>query len=416
MNNSNTILIHLPSYRDPELIPTIKSALNNAEFPERLRFGICRQFNPQDGFDNLDEFRADSRFKILDIPYRESNGLPWARAQINDNLLTDEDFVLQLDSHHRFIQRWDSFLLEMFFQKEKNGVKPIIAGYLPSYNPFNDPEERATVPWQTQFACFYPHGTIFIRPGLLTGWENLVEPVPARFLSGHFAFARSQWARDVKHDPDIYFSGEEINLTARSYTHGYDIFHPHKLIIWHSTMRVERSGMLKWDDDSKRGIKWYEKQEFARKKIRVLFGVELDDNIHFGEYGLGDTRSFQEFETYIGVNFKTKSVQLHTLNNQFPPTDANSPWVNSFYKLVTVHRHELPSSNYSSILIAFDDEDGVGVKSRSIQGKELHDFITTNKPIHFEEFFTYTGKKPVKMVAWAVDKDGRWAERIEHGL
>ena len=412
--NKETILVHLPGYRDPELVPTIKDALKNAKYPKRIHFGICRQFNPEDKFDNVDEFRNDSRFKIMDVPFKEAKGLPWARAQINDTLLTNEDYVLQLDSHHRFTKNWDVTLINMHNQKEKKGFKPIIAGYLPSYDPYNDPDGRANVPWQAQFACFYPHGTIFIRPALLSGWENMSEPAPARFLSGHFSFARSQWARDVKHDPDIYFSGEEINLSVRSFTHGYDIFHPHQLVIWHSTMREERSGMLKWDDDSKMGIDWYNKQEFARKKIRVLFGVEKDDSIVFGDYGLGNVRTIVDYEIFAGINFKEKKVQEYTLENKYPPTPTDSPWVNSFYYLVTVNRHELPGNNYSSILIAFDDKDGIGVKSKYIDGQELQNFMRNGKSIHYEEFFTFTGKKPVKMVAWALDKDKGWAERIEH--
>ena len=66
-----SILVHLPAYREPELLPTIKSALENAKHPKRIYFGICRQFNEQDKFDNIDEFRSDSRFKIIDIPYNE---------------------------------------------------------------------------------------------------------------------------------------------------------------------------------------------------------------------------------------------------------------------------------------------------------------------------------------------------------
>jgi hypothetical protein len=94
--------MHLPAYRDPELIPTIKDALANAEFPDRVRFGICRQYNPEDGFDDLSEFGDDSRFKVKEMLYTEAKGLAYARAVINDELLDDEDFVLQLDSHHRF--------------------------------------------------------------------------------------------------------------------------------------------------------------------------------------------------------------------------------------------------------------------------------------------------------------------------
>jgi glycosyltransferase involved in cell wall biosynthesis len=268
MSKKATILIHLPAYREPELIPTIKSALENAAYPERIHFGICRQFHPNDTFDNVDEYRNDNRFKIKDVLYTEAQGLPWARAIINEELLTDEDYICQLDSHHRFAKNWDTTLIKMHKGLEKKGYKPILAAYLPYYDPYNDPSGRTMEPWQQQFVCFYPHGTIFIRPGLLTGWQEMKEPPMSRFLSGHFCFARSEWAKEIKHDPDIYFSGEEINLTVRSYTHGYDMFHPHELVIWHATMREERSGMLKWDDDAKRGVDWWNKQSTARAKIR----------------------------------------------------------------------------------------------------------------------------------------------------
>jgi hypothetical protein len=76
------IFIQVASYRDPQLIPTIVSALNNAKNPENLVFGIARQFSENDGFDNLDEYRNDNRFRIIDIPYTESKGACWARNQI----------------------------------------------------------------------------------------------------------------------------------------------------------------------------------------------------------------------------------------------------------------------------------------------------------------------------------------------
>ena len=412
--NKETIFLHLPSYRDPELIPTIKDALDKAKYPERINFGICRQYHPDDKFDDLSEYKDDKRFSIYECLYTEAKGLPWARAVINEQLMGDQDYILQLDSHHRFAQDWDVTLIEMHNQREKQGYKPILAAYLPLYTPFNDPDGRSMEPWQQQFACFYPHGTIFIRPSLLHGWKEMTEAPFSRFLSGHFCFARTEWAREIKHDPDIYFSGEEINLTVRSYTHGYDMFHPHKLVVWHSTMREERSGMLKWDDDAKHGVDWWNKQNTARAKIRQLFRVE-DNGYDLTGYDLGTVRTIEDYEAYAGVNFKTKSVQKHTLDNQYPPNPIDSPWSKSFYHLVTVHKSELPGNDYSSILIAFDDENGVGIHSKSIDGHQLEAFMN-GTPIHYEEFFPYFDKEPKRMVAWAYSKERGWAERIEHKI
>ena len=63
MPNSK-IFIQIASYRDPQLIPTLKDMIANAKKPSNLVFSIARQFSETDGFDNIDEFRDDKRFKI----------------------------------------------------------------------------------------------------------------------------------------------------------------------------------------------------------------------------------------------------------------------------------------------------------------------------------------------------------------
>jgi hypothetical protein len=413
------ILIHLPAYREPELVPTIKSALENAEFPERLVFGICRQYNPEDGFDNVDEFRDDKRFKIKDIPYLEAKGLPYARAVINEELLDDEEFVVQLDSHHRFSKNWDSTLIEWYNTLKADGHNPLICGYLPYYNPFKDPEQRVQEPWLSEAASFYPHGTIFIRPTGIPNWRELDKPFPARFLSGHFAFGPNKWAKDVKHDPNIFFSGEELNLSVRSFTHGYDLFHPHRTIIWHATMREERSGMLVWDDQSKRGESmWHTQQDIGRSRIRQLIGVEEGGHDLTG-YELGTVRTVRDYEKYAGIHFKRKSFQKHTTMNLFPPNpqfETEEEWENSFmrsfYYLVTIHRHDLHADDYDSILVAYDDENGNGIYSKSIDGYELEKFLNNKGPVHYEEMFL-TDKEPSRVVYWGYSNKRGWAERVE---
>jgi hypothetical protein len=247
------------------------------------------------------------------------------------------------------------------------------------------------------------------------------EPPMSRFLSGHFCFARAEWAREIKHDPDIYFSGEELNLTVRSYTHGYDMFHPHKLIVWHSTMREERSGMLKWDDDSKLGIDWWNKQEYARKKIRCLLRTEEDPNIDLTGYDLGTARTLRDYEKYAGFYFKNKAVQKYTLDNHYPPNPLiqndelwEQSFMESFYYLVTVEKRLFSDSNYKFILVAFDDELGNSINSKHISGKEIQDF-NKGSNIHYEEFFLIT-KKPSRVVYWAFSDTKGWCERIEYKI
>jgi glycosyltransferase involved in cell wall biosynthesis len=414
-----TILLHLPAYREPELIPTIKDALNTAEFPARLRFGICRQYNPEDKFDNLEEFKDDSRFKIYELHYTEAKGLPYARAIINEKLLTDEDFVLQLDAHHRFTENWDTTLISWYDQLKSENYNPLICGYLPYYNPFNDPQERVQQPWFSSAACFYPHGTIFIRPTAFTeDWRKFTKPVPARFLSGHFCFGPNKWAKEIKHDPDIYFSGEELNLTVRSYTHGYDLFHPHRVVIWHATMREERAGKLVWDDEHRRGSsRWWKQQNVGRAKIRQLLRTE-NNGFDLTGYDLGTVRTLEDYEKYAGICFKERALQRWTSDNRLAPNPQISDlkWkdslVKSHYYLVNITRQQLPGNDYDSILVAFDDENGRGIVQDYIRDDRLKLFLDTGKVVHYEKMFL-SNIIPKRVVYWGHSRERGWAERVE---
>jgi len=74
------IFVQIASYRDPQLLPTLRDCIKNAKNPDNLVFGICWQ---HDETDSLDEFKDDKRFKIIDVPYKESKGVCWSDAQCN---------------------------------------------------------------------------------------------------------------------------------------------------------------------------------------------------------------------------------------------------------------------------------------------------------------------------------------------
>ena len=227
------IFIQIASYRDPQLIPTIKSAIETAKHPENLVFGIARQFHADDKFDDLSEYSGDERFRVLDIPYEESKGACWARNQIQQ-LYQNEEWTLQVDSHMRFASDWDVEMIKMIKDLQKKGYKkPLLTGYVPSFDPDNDPQSRVMEPWRMTFDRFIPEGAVFFLPEVIPNWQTLTEPVTARFYSAHFCFTLGKFSKEVQHDPEFYFHGEEISIAARAYTHGYDLFHMHKILIWH---------------------------------------------------------------------------------------------------------------------------------------------------------------------------------------
>jgi len=350
-----TIFIQIASYRDPQLIPTIKSILKNAKHPENLRFGIARQYHNDDNFDNLDDYKNDSRFRILDIPYEMSNGVCWARNQVQQ-LYSGETYTLQIDSHMRFEKNWDEELIKMLIDLQSKGYKkPLLTGYVSSFDPDNDPNGRVNEPWRMAFDRFTPEGVVFFLPEIIPGWKELNEPVRSRFYSAHFCFTLGQFSIEVQHDPEYYFHGEEISIAVRAFTHGYDLFHPHKVLVWHEYTRKGRT--KQWDDD----ITWHVKNISSHSKNRKVLGVDNEKYEGVLKYGFGKERTITDYEKYSGIRFDNRSVQQYTLDKNYPPNpygfNNDKEWKESFSTIfkhcIDITHQLVPEDDYEFWVVAF---------------------------------------------------------------
>jgi glycosyltransferase involved in cell wall biosynthesis len=400
------------------LLPTIKSAIKNAKKPNNLVFGIARQFKEDDSFDNLDEYSKDKRFRILNIPYNESKGACWARNQIQQ-LYKGEKYTLQIDSHMRFAPNWDEEMIKMVKSLQKKGYKkPLLTGYVSSFDPENDPESRVKEPWRMVFDRFIPEGAVFFLPETIPNYQDLTEPIPARFYSAHFCFTLGEFAKEVQHDPEFYFHGEEISISARAYTHGYDLFHPHKTLIWHEYTRKGRT--KQWDDDGK----WVEKNNHCHKKNRSLFGIDGENEMEHGIYGFGKDKSLRDYEKYSGLLFSKRAVQQYTLDKNYPPNpynfDNEDDWLNSFSSIfkhcIDVQYSSVPERDYDFWAVAFHGDNDDTIYRKDCDEREIQSFFRDPDGYCkiWREFPTLT--KPKYWVVWPHSKSKGWGERLTGNL
>jgi len=339
-----TIYIQIAAYRDPELPKTIEDCLKNANKPENLRFGICKQSKEGDNFDDISKYDNDPRFRVINVDWRDAKGVCWARNLVQ-NEYNGEKYTLQIDSHHRFAPGWDTICIDMLKQLQKKGhKKPLLTGYIPSFEPWNDPEGRQQDPWFMEFDRFIPEGAIFFLPATIPDYETRTEPMRSRFYSAHFCFTVGEFCNEVKHDPDYYFHGEEISIAVRAFTYGYDLFHPHKVVCWHEYTRVGRD--KHWEDhdvDTEKTKGWVSVNNACHLKNRTLFGMDETNNegIDFGKFGFGNVRTLEEYEMYSGIKFDKRGVMEYTWPERKEPPNpdyVNSPelfptredWVNAF--------------------------------------------------------------------------------------
>jgi Glycosyltransferase (GlcNAc) len=307
-----TIFVAIPSYRDPELVPTLRDCFDKARWPHDLRVGLCWQ---HDAADSLGGFADDRRIRVVDVPYSESRGACWARSQCAARY-EGEDFILQLDSHHRFIKDWDATLIDMMGLVPSR--KPILTTYPPAYSPDGYFSEQPTKVGFDAFTAQGPISTIAIP---MTNFTDVDAPIPSRFFAGGFSFSIGRFLEDVPPDPQLYFRGEENSVCVRAFTQGYDLFHPHRIVCWHE---YGRWGKPKhWEDhvvEHTTAKLWHELEISGLARFRRLFGIDLlDPSEKFGVYGFGTSRTLRDYERYAGVHFGLQGVEEYTLDHGSPP-------------------------------------------------------------------------------------------------
>lgn len=405
------IFVQIAAYRDPELVPTLKDMIANAKNPENLVVCICNQYDNKKA---LDEYRKDPRFKILDVPYKKSKGACWARHTIQQEY-NGEEYTLQLDSHHRFIKNWDEECINMIKDLQKKGhKKPLITGYIPSYDPENDPRSRIQTPWKMNFDRFIPEGAVFFLPASIDNFQELKEPIPARFYSAHFCFTLGQFCEEVPHDPDYYFHGEEISIAVRAYTNGYDLFHSHKILAWHEYTRKGRP--KQWDDDSV----WGKRNEKCHAKNRKLFGMDGEKMAtNFGVYGFGEVRTLRDYEEYSGLCFAKRAIQQYTLDNHIAPNPKYSSeeefeesFLSIFKHCIDIGYSQVTEKDYDFWVVAFHDKDENTLYRKDSEPSEIENYF--NDPDGYCKVWREFQCKetPHHWVVWPHSKSKGWCERI----
>jgi len=413
------IFVQIASFRDPQLVPTLESMIGMSKHPENLRIGICNQYNPSDDF-NLDQYRDDDRFRIIDVLDVDSKGACWARNLIQ-TLYSGETYTLQIDSHMRFEQDWDSEMIGMIEQLQNKGhEKPLLTGYVSSFDPENDPKGRVQEPWRMSFDRFIPEGAVFFLPETIPNWKELTEPVPSRFYSAHFCFTLGQFCHEVPHDNQYYFHGEEISVGVRAYTWGYDLFHPHKVLIWHEYTRMNR--LKQWDIDSD----WVNKNNSSHLRNRKLFSMdgETYNPDEFGVYGFGNVRSLEDYERYSGLRFSKRGVQQHTLDKNYPPNPINystyEEWEDSFSSIfkhcIDVNYQSVPENDYEFWVVAFHNQNDETLYRLDADINEINRM--KNDPDGYCKIWRefQTTEKPSYWVVWPYSTSKGWCERLTGNL
>jgi len=305
------IFISIASFCDPMLNFTVRSAVETARHPERLSFGIVDQ-SRQSANDALPT--GSWRTAYLHIDPHQSRGACWART-LAMTLYAGEAYFLQIDSHTCFDQDWDVTLVETLEAASSRSGNPKV---IISTRPFAFEIDADGSVSKKRFTS----GTLKLVPK--NPVLNLAAPVVSfscinsketRDLAGFqisaaFLFTRGMFVEQIPYDPFLYFHGEEQNISIRAFTHGWDIWHPNAVPLFHLyKTRGAGEAPLHWDSEFeiKRGEKWIDLRTRAHSRLADLITGKLS-----GVYALGSVRSIADYLKFSGLTLERTPTQTAT--------------------------------------------------------------------------------------------------------
>lgn len=366
IRNDDSIYMSLAAFREHLLSQTLQSAFDQAAHPERLFIGaivqncfgtdgqVCRtglqvvgkdkngrdtveQFdappdeNGIETFCNLEKYKKYcDRGQIRALYIHDTDALGPATARYYaSKLWGGETYFLQMDSHLEFAPQWDTKYIDEV-QAAKSYPKAVLSAYPPGFTDFG--QYQGGTPGARLCSCAFSTNSvesniIRINVGGRTPPEA-PRPTQIAFIAAGFFFAHADFLTDVPFDPYVpwCFMGEEIALSMRAWTQGWDIYAPRQNLIAHQ-YRPGRLGLPKfWEavgKNSHRPNLNTRLQSHVIRRIKHMVGYPTDteeiihqegDLIVLTEkefYGMGTVRTKEAYLELTGIDVVQQ--QCHTI-------------------------------------------------------------------------------------------------------
>jgi len=331
-----TIYVSVASYRDYECTPTVTDLYERAQHPERVRVAVidqaaagdtpCLSHGPCDDNDpnptTLCRYRRYIDYYHLDAQL--AVGPVFAR-HLAHRMYRGEYFAMQVDSHVRFTQDWDSYLVQHW--KNAKNEYAVLSTYLSDINGRIDPVTHQGTQPSRPIMCnsdFEGAGdNKHLRHGQQPEGVSMIQGQPTLqpFWAAGFSFARGHFVVNVPYDQylPMIFQGEEISIGLRAFTYGYDFYAPQVGVVYHIYAAKDSTGKrnhvpMFWENSgiySGAGLA-------AMKRLNTIIGLNkkeypLDEWPHEEQekYGRGTVRTTEKFYKTFGIHVKEQRIEHH---------------------------------------------------------------------------------------------------------
>jgi hypothetical protein len=287
LTDLDTIFVGIAGMNEVDIVQTIENALEMAERPELLSFGVW----------NHNTFGVDLTYKhpqvrVVNVHYPISLGLGVARACVSA-LYNGEKYYYQIDAHMLFQKNWDSILVSSHKKIEQVAEKPIISYFgqmwwtdednnICGYDPDAD-----VIGLPITYSDEHRSFGLPINVGHPNGarmWEETSSDFLEHYnIQGGFLFTKAEFLTEVGYDPQLMFFGEELLLAMRAWTRGYRIFVIKPPVQWHKDRWGSKKHPQERDlvENTQRppstpeGAVWDQRQAESMRRVQAIFRGDI---------------------------------------------------------------------------------------------------------------------------------------------
>lgn len=322
---TETIFVSIPSYKDSQLIHTILHLYSQSYAPYRVFVGVCLQTTEdqkEDAFfrelvaaanqpketafatDYQGFFQTHVRVQWVDAV--RACGPVVARAAIERRLYGGEKYFAMVDSHMRFAKYWDSKAVNDLHDCKSD--KPILTMWPGNYEDIHSLghfEELESMPPTCSQVTGVDDNKLPLVAGALYGTVP-AKPALQLFWTPCFSFTFAAAHIQVPYDLHCrnLFEGEQISMSARFWTHGWDFYAPKSMLCLHKYDRSYRRTFWELGKSCRDAV----------LRVCCLLGLRPLNTVpesvirNLEQYALGSERTLTEYEEFADVRLGTSLV------------------------------------------------------------------------------------------------------------
>ena len=340
----DSIALSIGAFRDTTCPRTLEQAFSRADRPLKLLivvvqhvcqrdcfraegWGVTRRLVPQadPDVDCVAEFCKGAlgrhcvagRVTSLRLDDADALGVAYTRF-LGSLLVGNQTFYMQIDAHTEFRHGWDTDLVRML-RATPSYPRSILSTYPSPGMPSTRDWPRAVSPLDDDTAapplclCTFDRlpASRDMTVRVSSAGTALPRATPPRglFIAAGFFFVHSDFLRDVPFDPFLpfIFMGEEIMLTARAWTAGYDVYGTTHDVVRHEYVR--KYAVKFWETVNHYYGGPTAHNALTARVIRRMHGmlgmgpVAPPLDLALDKYGLGTRRNLSEFSSFSGIDF-----------------------------------------------------------------------------------------------------------------